>query len=190
MIRLIAEAWLSLRGVARILTFKPDWESDIDLSLHGLWRSFAASLIALPLFGAIVVGARYAGLIDFMGQFATNYWLSWLLFPIAAALTVAILGVRQNFVAWIILHNWGVVFLYGMLASFWILYVAGLIDQAVLGLLFYIYGKIRILLHWRIAYVALGLPTLTSAIAAIVPVLAGEILYASIDRAFSTPTAG
>jgi hypothetical protein len=190
MIRLIAEAWLGLRSVARLLAFRPDWEADIDLSLRGLWHSFAASLIALPLIGVIIVGALHAGLNGFFGQFAASYWLSWLLFPIAAALTVIILGVRQNFVPWIILHNWGVVFLYGLQASFWVLFVAGLTDQAGLGLLFYIYGPVRILLHWRIAYMALGVPTLTSAMAAAIPVLAAEILYALVDRAFAAPVAG
>jgi hypothetical protein len=190
MIRLIAEAWLGLRGVARLLTFKPEWEQDIDLSLRGFWHSFAASLLALPLIGIIIAGLLFAEISDFLTQYAVSYWLSWLLFPIASGLTVAMLGVRQSFAAWVILHNWGVVFLYGLQAAFWILFIAGLADQSAAGLFFYIYGPIRILVHWRIAYVALGLPTLTSALAAAVPVLAGEFLYALVDRAFAAPIAG
>ena len=39
---------------------------------------------------------------------------------------------------------------------------------------------LRILVHWRIAYATLGLPTITSALAAAVPIIAGEILVVAL----------
>jgi len=190
MIRLIAEAWIALKGVYFLLMMKENWAENFDFSLRGLWHSFSAVLFVLPLIGLVMIGGYYAGGRDFVPVFVVSYTLSWLIFPLAAAIAVSVLGVRQNFTPWVVLHNWGVVFLYGLQAIFWTLHVAGLADMEMLGLLFFAYGPIRILVHWRIAYAALGVPTITSAMAAAVPVIASEILYVVINQAFSAPAAG
>jgi len=190
MIRLLAEAWVGLKGIYYLLMFRENWEQNFDFSLRGLWHSFAAILLVLPLIGLIMIGGYYAGSRDFFPVFMVSYTLSWLIFPIAAAIAVSVLGVRQNFIPWVVMHNWGVIPLYGLQALFWTLHVAGLADVDMLGLLFFAYGPIRLLIHWRIAYAALGVPTITAAMAAAVPVIASEILYEAVSQAFSTPVAG
>ena len=79
-----------------------------------------------------------------------------------------------------IVHNWAVVWLYGLQALLWMLFTAQLINRDILALAFQLYMYLRILVHWRIAYATLGLPTITSALAAAVPIIAGEILVVAL----------
>lgn len=187
MMRLIAEAWLALIGAVRALTFKDDWARNFDMSVSGLWHSFFAAFVALPLVVFIFVNVQHQG-VDFdAGHFYVRYAISWLIFPIAAALTVTLLGVRENFVPWLILHNWTVVLLYGLLSLVWALRTSGLMDQMLYEVFVFFYFYLRILVHWRVAYATLGVPTITSALAASVPMLAQSLSFAVLDTAFNPP---
>jgi hypothetical protein len=186
MLRLIAEAWVAAQGLYRLMRFQDGWEIDFDFSAAGFWRSFGAALVALPFIALILAGAWYIEPSGFNGfRFLVLYTLSWLIFPLAAGLAVTILGVRPNFAVWVILHNWAVVFLYGLQAVFFLLHTAGLINGDVLSLFLLLYGYARLLIHWRIAYATLGLPTITSALATAVPVLAGELALTAVSYAFA-----
>ena len=161
MMRLVAEAWLALQGCWRILTFKEGWESNFDTSMGGLWRSFSAAIFALPLVALILLGAwhgangeRSYGFDDLL-----VYTLSWVVFPVAASLAASIVGARGRWAAWVVLHNWSSILLFAVQASYWMLFTAGLINMAVVSFLSLIYGYLRILVHWRIAYIALGTQT-------------------------------
>jgi hypothetical protein len=185
MLRLMAEAWLAARSLYRLMRFQEGWEDGFDLSANGFWRSFGAALVALPLIALILVGAWYIQPAEFSGlRFFVLYILSWLVFPLAAGLAVTVLGVRTKFTVWVILHNWAVVLLYGLQAIFFLLHTAGLINGDMLNLLFMLYGYGRLLVHWRIAYASLGLPTITSALATAVPILAFELVMTGINLAF------
>lgn len=187
MMRLIAEARLALVASWRVLIFRPGWQTGFNVSLPGLWRSFFAAALALPLVALILAGAWNAGGTIQPATFAFGYVLSWAIFPVAAAAACLITGARPGFVPWVIVHNWGVLWLYALQALFWTLHTAGLFTRDMLELAFFIYTYLRILVHWRFAYVALGLPTITSALAAAVPILAAEIavtlLYTSSQTA-------
>ena len=59
-----------------------------------------------------------------------------------------------------------------------------------ISLFYLLYEYIRLLVHWRVAYMALGLPTILSAVAAAVPVLAMEIVARLVVQAYGLPEAG
>ncbi|WP_300544787.1 hypothetical protein [Maricaulis sp.] len=187
MIALASEARRSIGASWRMLTFKEGWREGFDVSLGGFWRSFAAAVLALPLVALILAGGWHAGGTIELGRFAFGYALSWAIFPLAAAAACAVTGARTGFVPWVVVHNWAVLWLYAFQALFWTLHTAGLFTRDLLELSFFFYTYLRILVHWRIAYASLGLPTITSALAAAVPILAGEItvtlLYASARAA-------
>ena len=83
------------------------------------------------------------------------------------------------------------VWLYAIITAIWSLQVAGIINAEFRDFLFFIYGYLRILVHWRIAYVTLGVPTITSAFTAAVPALVSYIVLVAISQAFAvTPPAG
>lgn len=190
MMRRLAEAWLALQGVWQILTFKEGWQERFDTSMGGLWHSFFAAILALPLIGVILTGAWYASsrTASYDLQDLLIYSLSWVVFPLAAAAATTVLGVRGRWAAWVVLHNWSSIWLFALQAIFWTLFVAGLIDRTILSLLFLVYGYLRILVHWRIAYVALGTPTITSAAACAVPILAAKIMVLLITLAMAPAT--
>ena len=187
MMRLVAEAWLALIGAWRALTFKSDWDQNFDLSVRGLWHSFFAAMVALPLVIFILTAVQHLGTDLQPVHYYVRYAISWLVFPVAAAGTVALLGVRQSFVPWLILHNWTVVLLYGLLTLFWALRTAGIIDQTIHEVFVFFYFYLRILVHWRVAFATLGVPTITSALAASVPMLAQSLSFVLLDAAFAPP---
>jgi hypothetical protein len=194
MMRLIAEAWLAVQGCWRILTFKEGWEANFDTSMGGLLHSFAAAIFAMPLVAMCLLsvwhgsnGERVPGLDD-----ALAYSLAWVVFPLAASLAANIVGARGRWAAWVVLHNWSSILLFAVQAGFWTLFLAGLINLQVIGLFAVLYRYLRILVHWRIAYIALGTPTITSAAAAAIPLLASEIMLVVLMLAMTpgSPPAG
>jgi hypothetical protein len=104
-------------------------------------------------------------------------------------LAVAVIGAKPRYMAWVILHNWGVVWLYLVITAIWSLQVAGIINAEFRDFLFFLYGYLRILVHWRLAYVALGVPTITSAFTAAVPALVSYIVLVAISQAFAASAA-
>ncbi|MED5547727.1 MAG: hypothetical protein VX529_00090 [Pseudomonadota bacterium] len=175
MMRFVAEAWVAVRASWRIFTFRPDWKSGFDISMAGFWRSFGAILFAVPMIAMIHVSGEAIGRdLSWRDEFLIQ-GVSWVLFPVAAALAAQVTGARAGFVRWIIVHNWAVLWLYAYLFVLWTLFTAGILPVELMSIGIFIYPYLRVLAHWRIAYVSLGLPTITSALAAAVPILATEI---------------
>lgn len=187
MIRLIAETWVALNGVGKAMTFRPDWDTHFDMSLAGMWRSFFAVIAALPAAFFILSAAQSIGLTIDTARYFTQFAASWILFPVTAAVTVRLLGVPQNFVPWIVVHNWASLGLYGVMTVIWALNTAGLGGRDLFELLIFLYFYLRILVHWRAAYLTLGVPTITSAFAAAIPMLVQALAFRMISIAFETP---
>lgn len=187
MIRLIAEAYLALDGAFKALTFKPGWQDEFDVSTSGFWHSFAAIIPAsvCPIF--IHVGSVEAGSEISLFHRLILFGVSWVLFPGAAAIVTVVLGVKDRFVPWVILHNWGVVWLWMFLALVSLLRTAGLMSQDFFVFVMFLYSYLRFLAHWRIAYISLGVPTITSAFATAVPLVMGFISQVLIYQAFMPP---
>ncbi len=190
MIRLIAEGWLGMQGALRLLTFRSGGEACFNVTMDGFWRSFGGMLFALPLIALIQLERAYLGVsVDAVTYFAI-FVATWISFPIAAGVAVTIVGAQRRFIPWVILHNWGVVWLYCVIAAIWSLQVIGVINAELRDFLFFLYGYLRILVHWRIAYVTLGLPTITAAFTAAVPALVSFIVLVGISQALATTPAG
>jgi hypothetical protein len=189
MIRLAAEGWLAVKASGRLLGFRDGWQDGFDTSMRGFWRSFAAILFAVPLIAMIHVAGLAAGRqLSWADEFLLQ-GLSWVLFPVAAGIASWIMNARAGFVRWVVVHNWAVLWLYGYLFVLWTVYTAGLLPGPLMGLALFVYPYIRVLVHWRIAYVALGLPTIASALTAAVPILATEVAVAIYFSAFIAPQA-
>ena len=175
MIRLIAEGWVGTRASLRLLAFRPGWQDGFNTSISGFWRSFAAILAAIPMILLIQAAtARAGGTMSYADQFVVQA-LSWFIFPVAAAAACFVTGARQAFVRWTVVHNWAVLWLYFYLFVVWMAYTAQILPTFLTALALNIYPYIRVLAHWRVAYVSLGLPTITSALAAAAPILAIEL---------------
>jgi hypothetical protein len=175
MMRLAAETWMASRAAWRMFTFRKDWQAGFDVSVGGFWRSFLAIVPAIPMIAMIHAGMVHAGSSLTVADQIVAQTLSWLIFPLAGAIACVVTGSRAGFVRWIVVHNWAVLWLYFYLFLLWTVYTAGLLPRELMALGLFLYPYLRVLAHWRIAYAALGLPTITAALAAAVPVLAIEL---------------
>jgi hypothetical protein len=184
---LIGEARRAVVASWKVFTFGKGWESGFDTSLNGFWRSFLAILLAVPMIVMIHVSGQAIGReISWADEFLIQ-GLSWVLFPVSAAIASYITGARAGFARWVVVHNWAVLWLYFYLFVLWTVFTAGLLPIELMRLGLFAYPYMRVLAHWRIAYVSLGLPTIASALAAAVPILAIEIAVAVYFATIITP---
>ena len=104
-----AEIARSLTGAWRLLRFDASGMNFFDLSIDGFWRSFFAAVIALPmyiLFVAVSFDGTDAGLFVFVLVKGIAYVAGWAAFPIAMIGIARLLGLTQNYVAFIVAANW------------------------------------------------------------------------------------
>lgn len=185
MIALINEARQGVIGCFKLLAFREDWRSHFDVSAGGVGRSFAGVILALPAFAFSVASVNHlvaenptlAGAdAGFQIGEAVLVWIRfWLLFPLVAAATAMLLKVTDRYAKWLVVHNWTVFTLIHIQAFFFALYMAGLADGAALASLLAVYQLARLLVHWRVAIGALGLPAVMSAAAAAIPLLVEQL---------------
>ncbi|MEO1040154.1 MAG: hypothetical protein AAFX09_11460 [Pseudomonadota bacterium] len=194
MLRLIGETRSGLTGVAKLIAFRPDWKTHFDISGTGVARSFLAALVGLPAFVLIVAGANYfvaanpqlsaqdpdAGFT--LVEAGVHYLRLWLVFPLAAALTVRLLGLQAAFGPWLVVHNWTVCMLLMLQGFFWALYAAGIADAGSLGAVLSFYTMARLLAHWRVAAGALDLGWGPAAAAAGIPVVLDYLTLLALEQ--------
>jgi len=185
MIGLISEGWRGMIGASRLLTFRPGGEAMFDISMAGFWRSFGAILFALPLAALALAERAHLGVPVDIWMYFLIFFGTWASFPLSAAVAVALAGARGRYLPWVIVHNWGVIWLYGIIAGIWSLQVIGVINADFRDFLFFLYGYLRILVHWRIAYVTLGLPTITAALTATIPAMTSFLVLVVISRSLA-----
>jgi hypothetical protein len=176
---LLIEARRGVRGVFQLLAFKPDWKDFFNPTPAGVIASFAGVVVAFPAFWFLISSANF-----FMAEnptsggsedFATPVemlliWARfWLLFPLVAFAVCGLMGVRERFFAWLVVHNWTVFVLLHVQVLIWALYMAGIADAQFVGAMLAFYQIVRLFVHWRVAHGALGLsPGLAAAAAGIV----------------------
>ncbi len=185
MIAILLEARQGVIGCFRLLAFRDDWRGYFDVSPGGVARSFAGIILALPAFAFAVAGVNHlvaetptaaAPDAGFDLTEAVLVWIRfWLLFPLIAAATALLLGVTDRYAKWLVVHNWMVFVLIHIQAFCFVLYMAGLADAAALASLLTIYQLARLLVHWRVAAGALGLPVVMAGAASAIPLIVEQI---------------
>lgn len=177
MIRLFAEASFALAGIGRILLFRPDWHERFNLTEAGLYRSFGAILIGLPVYALM---QAFFDRLTAASQIDLPFWYYlvdlarlWLLFPVVAAVAVTVTGTKQHFAAWLTVRNWSVLAQTVLVMLVAASAVAGITDQTLLGLFFLIfYPAFLTALHLAIAFAVLRGPWERVAGAGVIVVLA------------------
>jgi hypothetical protein len=117
MIRALADARQALRGVLEMLAGRSDFHARFDVSPAGFRRSFAAAVLAIPFWAFTVLvqneiarqSAEQLGppIEPYTLTYAIVRWAAiWAHFPLLAALVTAILGRREGFAPWVVVHNW------------------------------------------------------------------------------------
>jgi hypothetical protein len=176
---LLIEARRGVRGVFQLLAFKPDWKDYFNPTQAGVIASFSGLVLAFPAFWFLVSSANFfmaenptsGGEADFVTsiEMVVIWARFWLLLPLAAFAVCQVMGVRERFFAWLVVHNWTVFVLLHVQVMIWALYMAGIANAEIVGALLAFYQIVRLFVHWRVAHGALGLsPGLAAAAAGIV----------------------
>lgn len=175
-------------GVFALLMFKKDWRKHFDVSAEGVARSFSGVILALPAFAFLIIGVNY-----FYAENAIAYtsdmrftlldamisWARfWLVFPVVAAAVVMVMGLKDRFASWLVVHNWTVFVLVHIQALLLALYPAGLADPGAISQAMMLYGLLRLFVHWRVAYGAMGIPPIMAAAAASIPLILDRLILA------------
>lgn len=173
-------------GVFALLAFRPDWRKHFDVSAEGVARSFAGVILALPAFIFLIVGvnyfyaenaAYYTSDVSYSLMDAVLSWARfWLLFPVVAAAVVMMMGLKDRYASWLVVHNWTVFVLVHIQALLLALYPAGLADPAAIGQVMSLYGFLRLFVHWRVAHGAMGVPPFLAAAAAGIPLIIDRLI--------------
>lgn len=173
-------------GVFALLMFKKDWRKHFDVSPEGVARSFSGVILALPAYVFLIVGvnyfyadnaAAYTSEMRFTLLDALISWARfWLLFPVVAAGVVMVMGLKDRFASWLVVHNWTVFVLVHVQALLLALYPAGLADPGAISQAMMLYSFVRLFIHWRVAHGAMGLPPIMALVAAGIPLIIDRLI--------------
>ena len=189
MISAVRDLIYGVRGVFRMLAFRPGWQSDFDISSGGIVRSFAGIVFALPAFLLLIAGVNFfaasnpqLGASGVSVLEAVLIWARfWLVFPIMAVLVCLVLRLSDRYGGWLVVHNWTIFVLIHVQALIWTLNTAGLGNLNSLAFLTEFYLLARLVIHWRVATAALGVSPALGAAAAGIPLIVDWILLRMIQ---------
>ncbi len=182
-----------LRGVARMLAFRPGWRACFDVSPEGFWRSFTAALYAAPFFVLAVAGQNAvsraisplesaARTVELAHGFIL-YACLWAYFPLVARIFVRMFRAESSFAPWVVVHNWALLLLLMMQAVLGGLLLLGVLTPAAYMGLSELYFIFAIYTHCRVALGALDLSwpaALGGACAALLAWLVLQLLLVSV----------
>jgi hypothetical protein len=114
---LVEEGFAALRGCLRLLRGDPHALTDFNVTIEGIWRTFAViipqAVLAYPLFlsqhrlATEVAAVDGAAVSDLNLTKEYVYLVAVLaLWPVAAAILTRVLGVSANFVRYVVVYNW------------------------------------------------------------------------------------
>ncbi len=143
----------SIWGVARFASFDARGMHYLNVTKAGLWRSFLAALVSLPIFLAIAaLSYRPTEPIHYI-NIAVGYGLGWVLFPIILVPVLLALRLDEAYVPLIVAYNWSLVIVYGLDLVTTLLAYA---DPRLVLSLFLAFQVVSALYRWFVAKVALN----------------------------------
>jgi hypothetical protein len=184
----------SLKAAGHMAMFKTNTIGEFDVSYEGFFRSFAAMLIAAPLYPLIVIGERMiviqataieqgARLMGIQGLTlayclieAGSYVASWLLFPLVMVFIAKLIGAGARYVPFIVAYNWGTCIVLAVTAAMHLLHLAGIATLQTTAFLYYPVVGFALAYRWWIARQALEVPGWTAAGVVILDVLLSVFL--------------
>ncbi len=115
----IAYVQRSIDAAARLALRDAQAMASFDLTADGFFRSFAAMIVALPLYVvlnygwetiAVTIGEKHAEAnAAHFALYTIDYVLSWLAFPVVMIFVLRFLGLTERYSALIIAYNWGTI---------------------------------------------------------------------------------
>ena len=174
----IGEAARGIYGAWRLLHGDRSGLGWFDTSMTGYWRSFAAAIVALPSYVALVMlsAADYPGEIHITGLLAVEaiaYLIDWFAFPLAAIYICDWMGKGAQYTRLIVALNWAKVIEVAIMVPAAL--VASLVPGGVLALIPVAIFIAILTYHWWVTKVALGATTGEAIAMMIINVMIGII---------------
>jgi hypothetical protein len=183
---MISDGLSGLVGTWRLFVGDDDVSAYYDVSAQGFWRSFAAAIIALPVYVFLVLAQRHIGLEESLANGIVIYLVVWAHFPIVAFILTKLQGNSAAFVPWVVVHNWAVLALLCVQTIPYLLYVAGLIPVSLTASLLTMAFVFTIFVHYRVVRVATQAPMLTAFAMMCIHVLINLGTQTWIDQQFDS----
>ncbi|HLN07448.1 MAG TPA: hypothetical protein VK281_00550 [Xanthobacteraceae bacterium] len=164
MILTLDEVIRSLKGSFRLIQREADGFRAFDISIAGFWRSFAAIVLTLPAFVALLAerrldaGPMVGGLFDDAGLVLREVLIfiaCWIAFPLVMIGFVRLMGLERRYVGYVVAYNWSTVIAAFVLAFPAALHVLGLATPALAGFYTAAFGVIVVQYRWFLARTAL-----------------------------------
>ncbi len=174
----VGEAGRGIFGAWRLLHGDRSGLRWFDTSITGYWRSFAAAIVALPAYVALVglSAADYPGEIQWSGLIAVEaiaYLIDWFAFPLAAVYICNWMGKGAEYTRLIVALNWAKVIEVAVMVPTAL--VASLAPGGVLAMIPVAIFIAILVYHWWVTKVALGAATGEAVMVTLINVMIGII---------------
>ena len=151
----------SLRAAWRLLFLDAGAMAGFNLSMAGFWRSFFAAVFGIPYYVLILWQPHAAGEVG-MGAAIAAYAISWVLFPLVAAVLAHILRIGRNYDPYIIAFNWAGALVPQPLLLLALLYQGGVIDENAYSMVSLGLFLAYLWYGWAVTRIALGVGVFTA----------------------------
>jgi hypothetical protein len=162
---MIAEAVRSLAAAWRIMRHETQAFDDLNLTIEGFWRSFAAVVPILPMVWivshsmdqAVAGDANLQGRTDGWGWAILQTLLDWAAWPIVSGMLVRFLKLEAGYVRFIVAYNWIAVILSALICFPYLLHLLGLLSFPLTSLAGLFVLGVSLYYSWYLARVALAI---------------------------------
>ena len=158
----------SLGGAWAVMNGRAEGLQQLDLSIGGFWRSFAAVFLILPFAVLALLGERSVmaasgeAVVPLTGGIVAAHGftvlLDWVAFPLVFAALARPLGLSRHYVPFIVARNWAAVISTAIAALAHALLVVGIVPAAAAPFLLIVVLGIVLRFAYFVARTALAVP--------------------------------
>lgn len=161
---MIVEAQRSLAAAWRIMRHDTQGFDDLNLSIEGFWRSFAAVIPILPMVWVVSQSLNQAtagdpnlqGETDSLGNVIIQILVTWTAWPVVSGILVQVLKLGTGYVRFIVAYNWLAVIIAALMCLPHLLHLLGILPFALSALVSLFILGISLYYTWYLARVALA----------------------------------
>lgn len=162
---MIVEVQRSLAAAWRIVRHDVRAFDDLNLSIEGFWRSFAAVIPILPMVWVVSQSINQATAgdpnlqgdeVDSLASVVFQVLLTWAAWPVVAGILVYILKLGAGYVRFIVAYNWVAVIIAALMCLPHLLHLLGILPLALASLVSMFILGVSLYYSWYLARTALG----------------------------------
>ncbi|MBC6440210.1 MAG: hypothetical protein GDA49_07330 [Rhodospirillales bacterium] len=175
---------MSLYGAWRLVRLDPEAMHYFNITIEGFFRSFFAVFLALPYFLSLLLWPSHATQEAMTWAYdpvlaLVGYGLSWVVFPVVAALLARLFALTHSYVGYIVAWNWASALLAQPLLVLQLLFQVGMMPMELHELIQPPLFFFVMWYSWAIARIALGTGPWLAAGFAVVAELVDLVIFSA-----------